>query len=387
MLLLMFFEVSIKDHRRLRPFLDRYRNTGNRDWYLRSVTSHYDEMWLELLSVEAFVGISYPALVKHIAIGGNWYVDRNFLFLQRSNWQDERYYKAYNKARSPKYLMNRGRKIISIVFGMRDNMWKNNFIVNDRFVEETEQGDLSTKIGQWITSYLASEIDNAFFSLPYDHVKRILNLPTGGKKPDLVAFIWDDQEHAPFCILLEAKGRSNKNIAPNEIEEWKEQKNADREGLDVEYGVISATYNLYNKDEIPKCLYIDPEGSSGYKLINKDYGRLLNAYYRPFKHLIKNFESVLEEVEISEVKYYVLKLGKVLSELPYKHLDYHLLWYIGQHNFYLRKDFLETDWEKKENFSVFNEQKKIQGNNNLYIDYDWIWFGIEDWLIWSWGLI
>lgn len=31
---------------------------------------------------------------------------------------------------------------------MRDNINRNNFFANDRFIETTEQGDLSTKIGQ-----------------------------------------------------------------------------------------------------------------------------------------------------------------------------------------------------------------------------------------------
>lgn len=367
------------EHRRLRPFLKRQeilKKEKRNKWKLWKATLNKPR-W-KFLSVEGSVDISYLELLKHIAIGGNWYVDRSFLFLQKNDWQDkEKYYEAYNKARSPKYLMNRFRKIISIAFGMRDNMWSNNFIVNDRFIEETEQGDLSTKIWQGVASYLASEIDNVFFSLPYDHVMRMLKLPTGGKKADLVAFIWQSYV-GPFCILLEAKGRSDKNIAPNQIQikEWKKQKNAHKKSLKAKYGIVSATYNLYHEDESPKCLYVDPEVRSGYELTREDYGKLLNLYYAPLKTLIHTFEKKEikeiemkihngEEEEIKKQEFYIIKLKDIFDDIVDEKIS-----------LYLRKQFVDfDDWRNW--LSFMSEGAKIQ-EPNLYIDYDWIWFGIED---------
>ena len=374
----MLFEVSIKNHRRLRPFLKRQeilKKEKRNKWKLWKATLNKPR-W-KFLSVEGSVDISYLELLKHIAIGGNWYVDRNFLFLQKNDWQnEEKYYEAYDKARSLKYQINRFRKIISTAFGMRDNMWSNNFIVNDRFVEKTEQGDLSTKIWQWITSYLASEIDNVFFSLPYDHVMRMLKLPTGGKKADLVAFIWDDQKHTPFPIVLEAKGRSDEDIAPNQIKEWEKQKNAHKKSLKAKYGIVSATCNLYHEDKSPKCLYVDPEVRSGYELTREDYGKLLNLYYAPLKTLIRTFEKKEikeiemkihngEKEEIKKQEFYIIKLKDIFDDIVYENIS-----------LYLRKEFLDfDDWRNSRSF--MSEGAKIQ-EPNLYIDNDWIWFGIED---------
>ena len=396
--LAMRFEVKIENHQRLEQFLNRVNTL--RHWNLyneeQQTLSPQDRSWV--------VKISYLALLKHIAIGGNWYVDRNFLFLQKNDWQDKEYYKAYNKARSPKYLMNRFRKIISIAFGMRDNinMWSKNFIVNDRFVEKTEQGDLSTKIWQGVASYLASEIDNVFFLLPYDEVKRQISRQVRGnnqqdpfnqnwkwkRRPDLVGFYL--HEGVPSPIVIEAKGYSNKP-SDTQINNWKIQ--AASSGIQVPYSVVAATYHLYDPDTSPKCLYKDPETLPGYELTNKDYARLLNVYYQPFKDLVKNFKFLLQEKEIQGVEYYVLNLGKILSEIPYvynllkcldyqyPHLDYHYyrncFSFISQHNLYLRKDFLYADWTNKIDFSLFKKHYKIQ-EPNLYIDNDWIWFGIED---------
>lgn len=364
----MRFDVLIKDHQRLRPFLNRYRNTGNRDWDLENEIINHDEEWSELLSVDGSVNIPYLALLKHIAIGGNWYIHRlhiprNEIFHNFRTIED-----AYNQACSQEFIRRWDRRFIATCLYMRNNIGVLNF-VTDWFTESTEERWLSYKIGQWVATYLASEIDNVFFSLPYDYVREILNLPTGGRKPDLVAFIWDDQEHAPFCILLEAKGRSNKNIAPNKIEEWKEQKNADGGGLETEYGIVSATYNLYNENENPKCLYIDPKWSLGYKLDIKDYGRLLNLYYAPFKGLIsylkekwiKIWTSIAEEKE-----YYVISLNDLYCD---KMVNDNL-------SLYLRKQFVDVDdWRNSRSF--MSEGAKIQ-EPNLYIDNDWIWFGIED---------
>ena len=72
----MQFNVSIKDHRRLHPFLERNNNTGNGDWDLENEIISYDKEWSELLSVDGSVDILYLELLKHIAIGGDLYTSR-----------------------------------------------------------------------------------------------------------------------------------------------------------------------------------------------------------------------------------------------------------------------------------------------------------------------
>ena len=268
------------------------------------------------------------------------------------------------------------------------------------FSDFSDKGVRSYKIWQGVASYLSSEIDNVFFLLPYDEVKRQISRQARennqqdpfdqdwewNNRPDLVGFYLHEGEPSP--IVIEAKGYSNKP-SNTQINNWKIQ--AASSGIQVPYSVVAATYHLYKKWHSPKCLYKDPKTLPGYELTNKDYARLLNVYYQPFKDLVKNFKFLLQEKEIQGVEYCFLNIWELLSKIPCLYnlldcLDYHSHHYklyrncfsfISQHNLYLRKDFLYADWTNKIDFSLFKKHYKIQ-EPNLYIDNDWIWFGIED---------
>lgn len=406
----MKFKVSIINHRRLRPFLKRAEKGK---WVLWKEKLNKPR-W-KFLSVEGSVDISYLELFKHISIGGDLYTSREIESdleggtIEFKKWTEcwkdneslslfgfsdnEKYQKAYKEATSEQFLKDWIDKIKWSYLKIKNNLEEKNF---KKMRDETKTGYLSYEIGQWIATYLASEIDNVFFTLPYDYVCKILeldkekNIDTNKtkkkadktkKKADLVAFIWQGvwekkSYRGPFCILLEAKGRSNKNITSNQKEKWKEQKNANKKELEAKYGIISAIYNLYDKDENPKCLYIDPERSSGYKLEIEDYGKLLNLYYAPLKTLIRTLEKKeIKEIEMKihngekeEIKkqaFYIIRLKDMFHDIVDEKIS-----------LYLRKQFVDfDDWRYWS--SYMSEGAKIQ-NDNLYIDYDWIWFGIDD---------
>lgn len=123
-------------------------------------------------------------------------------------------------------------------------------------------------------------------------------------------------------------------------------------------------------------MYIDPEGSSGYELKIQDYGKLLNLYYAPFKTLINTFEKKEskkiemkirngEKEEIKKQEFYIIRLKDIFGDIVDENIS-----------LYLRKEFLDfDDWRNSRSF--MSEGAKIQ-EPNLYIDNDWIWFGIED---------
>lgn len=407
----MRFDVSIQDHQRLRPFLNRYRNTVNWDWTLRNEIISYDKEWLELLSVDGSVNIPYLVLLKHIAIGGNGYsrrIPRDFNLSANVGEESYNFDNQYRRTRSLFYKFGKTLKTIWIFFDFFDFFeffeffsFSDNYKFIPRWsLDYTEKQYMSYRIGQWLASYLSSEIDDVFFLLPYDEVKRQIPRQVRennqqdpfdqnwdwNNRPDLVGFYLHEGE--PLPIVIEAKGYSNKP-SNTQMNNWKKQ--AASSGIQVPYSVVAATYHLYKKR--PKCLYKDPKTLPGYNLTNKDYARLLNVYYQPFKNLVKKFKFLLQKKKIQGVEYYVLNLGKIWSEIPcmynllecldyqYPHLDYHYhrncFSFIGQHNLYLRKDFLYADWTNKIDFSLFKKRYKIQ-EPNLYIDNDWIWFGIED---------
>ena len=414
--LAMRFEVKIENHQRLEQFLNRVNTL--RHWNLYNE----DQQTASLQERRGVVDISYLALLKHIAIGGNGYSrggfqDINLNLITQNNNIDIRIDEYYNRVRSRVFLFRNFIKkfwlcldFIGSFFSDEElsllwnwnfpellwqNHQRNNFILRG-FSDFSDKGVRSYKIWQGVASYLSSEIDNVFFLLPYDEVKRQISRQARennqqdpfdqdwewNNRPDLVGFYLHEGEPSP--IVIEAKGYSNKP-SNTQINNWKIQ--AASSGIQVPYSVVAATYHLYKKWHSPKCLYKDPKTLPGYELTNKDYARLLNVYYQPFNDLVKNFENFLQEKEIQGVKYCFLNIWELLSKIPCLYnlldcLDYHYLYrscfsFISQHNLYLRKDFLYTDWANKKDFSLFKEHHKIQ-EPNLYIDYDWIWFGIED---------
>lgn len=400
----MHFDILIKDHTRLEQFYNRVWE----NWNLHFTNQNENELYQD---ANWYVNISYLALLKHIAIGGNWYsrmLLREFNLNVTSHREVYNFNNEYEETTLPFFWIGKVFKTIGILLEFFDFFsftHMNNFIPR-WFLDKTEKRYMSYRIGQWLTCYLASEIDNIFFSLPYDEIwenlsrevrnqirefRRTQNI-RAWSSPDLIGFFLD--EDTVRSIALESKGLSRSIHIPNNMEDiadnspirnWKNQSRAS--WIQVEYWVVSATYDLYQENTCPKCLYYDPNWGKWYQLKKEDYIKLLNTYYQPFRDLIRHFGFALLEKNIQGVDYYVLNLGRILSKTPclsnlwkcldYYHLHYNCFSFMSHHNFYFRKDFLDIDWETEKDFSIFKKHHKIQ-ELNLYIDNDWIWFGIDD---------
>lgn len=101
--LAMRFEVKIENHQRLEQFLNRVNTL--RHWNLYNE----DQQTASLQERRGVVDISYLALLKHIAIGGNGYSrggfqDINLNLITQNNNIDIRIDEYYNRVRSRVFL-------------------------------------------------------------------------------------------------------------------------------------------------------------------------------------------------------------------------------------------------------------------------------------------
>lgn len=217
--------------------------------------------------------------------------------------------------------------------------------------DPTEKSQFSNIAGLAIADYFSKKINHAKFTIHYEAAMVQNNIPIHGSRPDLIAYC----PHK-VCLAIEAKGFSTSSVSLEKINEHKNQSRNIHPQLGITNSYVSIAYNLYHQ---PKVYYIDPELSNAFD--NHITLRNLSMQF---------YQSIIEETSHLNKKSCISGFYKVLiSDKATK--------------FRSKKIYLvlpEKINEFAENgingYSVF-EQKKIDRDNNFYIDNDYIGIQIE----------
>jgi len=217
--------------------------------------------------------------------------------------------------------------------------------------DPTEKSHFSNDIGLAIADFLSKKINHAKFTIHYESAMAQNGISISGSRPDLIAYCPHN-----ICLAIEAKGFSRPSVSLGDINKHKNQSRNIHPQLGITNSYVSIAYNLYNQ---PKVYYIDPEFSNTFD------------NHTTLKYLSMQFyQSILDETSHLNKKSCISGFYKVL--LPNEDID-----------FFSKKIFLILPEKIKDfaqnglnDYPIF-EQKNIDGDNNFYIDNDYIGIQME----------
>jgi len=176
---------------------------------------------------------------------------------------------------------------------------KNDFN-NNRFSEPpiflsnpTEKGHFSNKAGIAIADFLSKRIDNSILTVTYEAAMRYHNIPIRNSHPDLLAFNKND------LFAIEVKGSSK-----NTVDMTGAKTQSTSGGINVNFSVACASYNLYNNI---KCKYYDPVDNN-FKYDSNLLEGLSKSYYKGLSEYLNEDYFEINEFNFQNEKFHEIGL-------------------------------------------------------------------------------
>lgn len=212
-----------------------------------------------------------------------------------------------------------------------------------RFLDPTEQGDLSTLVGKAIADYLAKRLLGAKFSHTYEAAMYAAGYTLAGPRPDFYCTTPTQQ------FAMEAKGYSQRSVSTTEMATHKLQSKAGP--IPVHFSVASVTYNIY---ESLRCKFHDPINERTEFLGNVN-NTLAKQYY------LALHEQLVDYIAPSTFEY---------GNRQYESYDISPYLFIGRSNRPVALLFDKQIMKNIERENVLRDEYPFFSEQGLYLDTD-----------------
>ena len=179
------------------------------------------------------------------------------------------------------------------------------------FSDPTSKLQFSNLAGRAIADFLSKRIDECQFTVNYEAVMRIKNIPIKGSRADLIGFTKDQK-----TISIEAKGFCKSFISKKDMATYKQQSR--NGGLKVDYSIACVSYNLYER---VRCKYHDPEGEE-VKFDSELFRNLTKNYYSGLSSFIHSdaINAITETREFGSEEFIIVNLGRLFyyHQIPFR---------------------------------------------------------------------
>ncbi|HSZ86205.1 MAG TPA: hypothetical protein VK787_09255 [Puia sp.] len=228
--------------------------------------------------------------------------------------------------------------------------------------DPTEKAQFSNIAGKAIADFLSKQINGSSFTVNYEALMKLKNIPIKGRRPDLISFSRDT------FFAIEAKGRwqnSPGNMAKHKLQ-------AQSGEIRVPFSIASIAYNLYNN---VVCTYHDPVNDNvpydaeALTMLTRDYYAGLSEFLNREWFSYEDFEFGGESFYAVEPVYQ--KFAKYLwAEYSFEPIEFS--WFLRYPH--LQLILPKKIWEYAKNGISRDTQPfrfgSISQNNNIYIDND-----------------